>query len=637
MNIRSLLQPFSGMKRRILGTLAVAGFFAAGAAVATASGPQFNNLSNDYPTLQVAKAGGQWSTSTAAQVGDTVSLFVWDHNTVPNTTAHGVTIKVSLPTAVESTHVPSATVSASNADSVTGTATINVGTESQLSYIPGTAVLYRNVNGVMQPVSWPSNVHPDDVVNGGVNLGDQGGCWTYAQAVLIQVKINGTTPQINTNKQTQLNNGPAYADSANASPGDTVNFKIFLENTGNGTGHNAQITDPLDSHLTYVPNSSIVKTKVNNQDVYTDYPDSNIQLNGNTLTWSFGDMAARPDAALYLQFQAKVADANAFPIGTTTLQNCALSKFTEVSKSTNCVTVIVTRDQNPVISFTVKKEVQNRTLGDSRWYDNLPATAGPGDTISYRLTAENTGNTLAQNVTLQDVLPAGVSFVGNTKLYNAQNPNGTPISGSAIVNGGYVFTQLASGSAQAQIIIFDAKVTSQCVGTQTLVNVAKVIYLGAVKAQDDASVILSCTHGLIITKDVLNPVSGTYQKHVTGFHEGDTIIFRVVVQNNSNTTVNNPIVRDVLPDFTTYEQGSLSIDGEFMSQQVQDVFWNGGVTLTNLTPGMTKTLVFRLHVTECPPFGDTTITNTAFVHADGVAEVSDTATAVVTVNRPDLP
>jgi uncharacterized repeat protein (TIGR01451 family)/fimbrial isopeptide formation D2 family protein len=634
MDLRNLVKPFQGMKRRLLGTLAIAGFFAAGAATATASGPAFNNLSNDYPTLQVAKAGEQWSGSTNAQVGDVVNLFVWDHNTQVNTTAHNVQIKVTLPTSVATSHVPSATVSADNASPVTGHATINVGTESKVAYIPGTATLYKNVNGTMTPVDWPQGVNPDDVVTTGVHLGDQDGCWTFAQAVVLQVRIEGTAPNINTNKQVQLDGGPAYSDSANAQPNDTVNFKIFLENTGNGTGQNAQIVDTLDSHLSYVPGSSIVKTKVNNQDVYTDYPDSDIQMNGNTLTWSFGSMAPRPDAALYLQFQAKVANKDAFPIGTTTLHNCATSKFTGVSKDTNCVTIIVTRTQDNVVSFTVRKEVQNSTLGDNRWYDNNPATAAPGDTLAYRLTVVNTGNVTADNVTLKDILPASVSFVGNTKLYNAQHPDGIAISGDAIVHDGYVFDHLVNGSDNQQIIIFQAKVTDQCNGSHTYVNKAQVIYLGAVKAEDTASVIVNCTRGLNIVKDVLNPATGQYQDSVSGFHEGDTLVYRVVVQNSGNTTVTHPVLRDVLPEFTDYQANSLTIDGEFMSQGVQDAFWGDGITLTNLTPGMTKTITFRLHVTECPPFGDTTITNRAFVKADNIAEISDTATAVVTVRRP---
>lgn len=637
MKLRNLFQkPLKGLARKLLGVLAVAGFAAGGALTATASGPQFNNLPNDYPTLQVAKAGEQWSTSTSAQVGDTVNLMVWDHNTVPGTTAQNVRVKVQLPQSFAATHVPSATVSADNAQSVTGTAQVSVGVASKLSYLPGTAKLYRNVNGQMQQVAWPAGVNPDDVVSGGVNLGNQAGCWQYAQAVLLQVHVDGGNPAINTNKQVQLDGGPAYSEHANAAPGDTVNFKIFFENTGSGVGQQAKIVDTLDSRLSYVPGSSIVKKKVNGNDVYEPYPDSQIQFNGQTLTWSFPDMAARPDAAIYLQFKSKVA-ATGFPVGTTTLENCARAQFTGVSANTNCVQITVTVNPAPVVNFTIKKEVLNVTLGDNRWYDALPGTAAPGDTLAYRITTINTGNTVANSVTVQDNLPAGVSFVGNTKLYNQANPNGVAISGNALVNNGYVFNQIAPGSAHYQTLVFHAKVTEQCSGSQTYVNKARVIWNEAIRAQDDATVMVSCRPGLNITKDVLNPATGQYQDHVTGFYEGDVLVFRIVVQNNGNTTVMNPVLRDVLPEFTEYQANSLTIDGEFMSSAVQAAFWNGGITLTNLTPGMTKTLTFRLKVTDCPPFGDTVITNRAFVRADGIAEISDTATAVVHVRRPNLP
>jgi uncharacterized repeat protein (TIGR01451 family)/fimbrial isopeptide formation D2 family protein len=638
MELRSLMQsPFKATLRRLAGFLAIAGFFAGGALTATASGPQFNNLPNDYPTLQVAKHGQQWSGSTTAQVGETVNLFVWAHNTVPGTTAVNTRVRVNLPTQMANTHVPSASVSADNAQTVTGTATINVGTTSRLAYLPGTARLYRNVGGTMQEVQWPAGVNPNDVVTGGVRIGNLDGCWQFAHAVLLQVKVEGGQPAINTNKAVQLNGGSVYSTATEAQPGDVVNFKIFLENTGNATGVNARIVDTLDQRLTYVPGSSIAKKKVNNQDIYEPYPDSQIHVSGRTLTWSFGNIAPRPDAAIYLQFQARVAAKEAFPIGTTVIQNCATAQFDGVSKDTNCVTITVIRSQDPVISFSLRKEVTNLTLGDSKWYDEQAASAAPGDRIAYRLTVINTGNTAAQNVTLKDILPANVTFDGNVRVFNAANPAGIPITGDAIVQAGYIFSEIRPGSDNYQRIVFHAKVTGDCHGNLTLVNRAQVIHAGTVKAEATATVIVSCVRGLIITKDVLNPRTSQYEKNVTGFREGDVVVFRINVQNNGNVTVRNPIVRDPLPQFTQYQANSLTIDGEFMSPAVQEAFFAGGIRLTDLPPGMGKVITFRVKIVDCPPFGDTTITNRAFVKADGIAEISDTATAVVTVRRPGLP
>jgi uncharacterized repeat protein (TIGR01451 family) len=636
MNLRNLFRrPLSSLTRKVAGALAVASFFTGGVLTATASGPEFNNLPTDFPTLQVAKPGQSWSTATTAQVGDMVNLFVWDHNNVPDTTAKHVTIKVDLPTAFATKHVPEASVSATNAETATGSSTINVGTESKLAYIVDSAVLYRNVGGELKPVSWPAGVNPNDIIGKGVDLGDQNGCWTYAQAVLLKVRVEGGTPAINTNKKVQLDGGAAYSDSTTAQPNDVVNYKIFMENTGNATGRDTKITDTLDSRTTYVPGSSLLKVKVNNEDKYIRMDDKDILFNGKTITWKFDDMAPRPSAAFYLQFQVRVAQKDQFSVGSTTIENCARASFSDVTKNTNCVTVIVNRSQDDVISFSLRKEVTNRTLGDSKWYDRQLASAAPGDRIAYRLIVVNTGNTTAQNVVLKDILPAGVSFEGGVKLFNKEHLNGVSISGDAIVKGGYTFAQIANGSDNYQTITFEAKTSASCSG-KTLVNNSQVLYNGAVKAQDDASLICG-TRGLLITKDVLNPATGQYQDSVGGFVEGDEIVFRINVQNNGTTDVIRPKLRDVLPQYTSYVRNSLTIDGEFMSDLVQNAFFADGMVLTNLKPGMGKVITFRLKATDCPPFGDTIITNRAYVTADQISELSDTATAIVSVRRPQLP
>lgn len=607
------------------------GLFAAGASVATANGPVFNGLPNDHPTIQVAKPGAQWSIQTSASVGDVVNIFGWIHNNADDNTnpAYNVRYKATGSTPEGSNHTLTGRITADNAATVTGTATVNVGQASRLRYIPGTAKLYKNINGTLTQVSWPAGVNPDDLVSAnGANLQTILGCWANAQAIVAQYQVEGVTPQPHTNKQVQLSGGAAYSESVSARPADELAFKVFLENRGTGTGLNPKVVDTLDSRLTYVPGSSKMRVKINNVDQDINIPDSQIQFNGQTITWNLGsEMAARPDAAIYLQFKAKLADASAFQIGTTTLQNCAQAGFTQGMATSNCVQISVQRDADPVVSFTIRKEVTNLTLDNGRWYDNQYNNARPKDRLAYRLTIINTGNTAAENVSLKDILPSGVTYAGNgTRNGATANLNGITAAG---INIGTV----QPGTANAQRFTFEATVADSCATPSPAVNTAQVIWNSQVRATDTAGTNISCSQSLIITKQV-SANGAQFANQVTS-REGDVVTFRIYVQNNGNTTLVQPVVRDPMPQYLSYVSGSLAIDGEFMSQTVANGFFGTtGMMLTNLAPGEGKVITFQARVADCPPFGQTIITNTAYAWAQGVAQQSAMAKVVVEVRKP---
>jgi uncharacterized repeat protein (TIGR01451 family) len=650
------MKMFSSLKKwasRLLPAAVLGLFIAGGALTAGASGPVFNGIhtpNGDYPTLQVAKAGDTtWSTSRDANIGDTLYLYVWVHNS-GDATANNVHAKVTLPTDTATTFSPSATLTADNAASLTGNVTINIGQESRLSFVPDSAQLQKSQMGSdgrfhMVDVSWPTGVNGNDVVGpNGVALGNIDPCWQYAQAIRLQVRVEGTQAGINTNKKVGIAGGAPFSDAVNAQPGDAAEYRIFFENTGTGTGHEPQIEDTLDAHHKYIPGTSFARVKQNNNDYDQPIPDSNIRIENladgrQRLTYQFTDMAPRPDTAFYLLFQVRLANADAFPVGTTVIPNVATASFAGgISQTTNQTTITVVKAETPVVTFTLVKQVANVTIGDNTWKDELNGSAGPGDTVAFKLTMTNTGNTTADQVTLKDILPTGMTFVDGTgRLYNRNTGNdGTPISGNDIVNNGYVFAHVEAGTPNQQIFIFHAKLTNDCSGQQTLTNIGRVFWQGNKMAEDTARVIYACERGLIIQKDVQVPGSSNWVDNGGVVAESVVLKYRIIVTNNGNTVVNNPVLRDTLPSDVTYINNSLRIDGEVMSGAVQNGFFNQGALLTNFTPGMSKTITFEVRVADCPTLGDHQLVNTAFVKADGVAEKSDTATVTLRVNRPDL-
>jgi len=594
---------------------------------------------------------GTWGSSVSAAPGATVDLMVWDHNNAidnpsdPNdqSIAHNVKIKVMLPTQTATTQSVSATVGADNAATVTGNVTLNLSTAANVSYIPGSAQLLKNDITInkMVPVNWPTGVNPDQVVTTGVNLGDQHGCWQFAQAVMIQVKVNAPgSPHIFTQKWVQRAASPAtWASSTTANPGDLLNFQIQVTNDGTAVGTYTTVTDVLDSRLAFKPFSSTVNAyyvrKVNGSDQTITIDANHMTVQGQTVVFGFDDMQPTADATIFVYFQAQVADAGQFQVGNTNFQNCETSSFTGGISATACANIIITKSPTPVVTFTLQKQVQNMTIGDNSWHDTQAAK--PGDEVAFRLVLLNSGNTPAQNVTLKDILPAGLTFDGNVKLYN-KTVQGQVISGNDLVNNGYVFATVGNGSDNDQIITFQAKVAGDCSGQNTLTNVAKVIYQNNVAAQSQASVTVVCTRGLVITKTIQDPTDQLF-KHSIGFvHEGDVLTYKIVVQNTGNTQLFNIVLKDALPEQVDFVNGSLTADAITQGQTAETGFKdpNTGIQLTNLMPGIPKTIIFQVTVKPCPPLGDIPLVNTATVSANNVPTVSDSASTTVQVRKPVL-
>lgn len=610
--------------KRVLSTTLFGAVLVSGLANVTASGPVFNGPGN-YPTLQVARANAtSWGTSTGASIGETVKFMVWINNDINNTVAHSTTAKVTMPTGVSNSSTISAAISASNAATVTGTSVVNVGQPSRVGYITGTAQLFENnAQNQLSPVSWPNGVNPDTLVSTGVNLGDQIGSndFSHARAIMFSAMVEGTVATINTNEAIQLNGGAPFNTSATAGPGDIVSFMVLLENTGNTTGTHPRIVNMLDNNLTYVPGSSYMQVKRNNQDYRVQLDDHLINFNGQTITWAFDNMAPRPDAALYLIFQAKVADSAT----STVVKNHSSAQFDGVAKDTNEVTLTINRSAG--VSFNLQKQVKNVTLHDNLWYDDRLASASAGDTVAYRLNLINTGSTTAQNVLLKDLLPAGLQFTGNASIRVGANPTVTPVSGDAIVNGGYTIDSIAPGNENGISFYFEAKLTGACTN-DVVTNLGQVIYGAQLKAQDGAQIIYACTRGLIISKTALDKNDNTYKHDIGAVAQNEVITYRINVINNSTTTLVDPVLRDVLPQYASYVANSLSIDDEPLDQRSQQDFFNTGVILTTLTPGMSKTIKVQFKVAACAP-QVVEVVNTAFAKAQNAAEVSDTAKAKI--------
>ncbi len=163
---------------------------------------------------------------------------------------------------------------------------------------------------------------------------------------------------------------------ATANPGDTLTYTISIQNVGNDAA-TVDVTDDINDLLAH-------------GDYNNDASPATTSFTAGVLFWD--DLSVGAGLTATLTYSVTLDDT--FPQGTTHLPNVVVvvgpgSNCPDESEDANCDTD-TTVEANP--SLVVEKSIggQHQT------------TANPGDTITYTITVENTGDADATNVVVTD-------------------------------------------------------------------------------------------------------------------------------------------------------------------------------------------------------------------------------------------
>lgn len=268
--------------------------------------------------------------------------------------------------------------------------------------------------------------------------------------------------------------------------------------------------------------------------------------------------------------------------------------------------------------------------GDTTWHEEI--TANPGDSIAYHLGVRNEGGTSASGVLVKDILPTYMTYTpGTTYIYTKDHPEGIK-QADTLFTGGIVISDIAPGQDNVVYVTYRTKIdVDMPAGAFALNNVAKVFLNGVEQDQDQAKVTVTAQRGLVLDKKVSNGVSWVEQ-NTANF--GDTISYRIIVRNTGNTPLSNVILKDALPMFVNYVNGSTKIDGVATGDSINTA---NGLALGSIAAGAEKTITLQGKIVGCAPLGQSNLLNTAFGRADSVTEISDSATTILTVMAPVTP
>jgi uncharacterized repeat protein (TIGR01451 family) len=337
----------------------------------------------------------------------------------------------------------------------------------------------------------------------------------------------------------------SFANTATASPGDTLEYQIIVTNNGSAAASGVVVTDAVAANSSYVPGSCAGGTSCS--------------FSSPTVTWQVGTLAANGGSAT-LTFRVTLAAS--FPAGTTQVKNTAVvDSDQENPHNSDETTVNVSANPN----VTGNKDVRNVTAGGS--FANT-ASASPGDTIEYRIVLTNSGNAAASGTTVTDAVAAGSSYVANSCT------GGTSCTGTA-TNVSWTVGTIAANGGTATLTFRVTLAASFPAGTTQVKNTAVVDDdQESPKPTDETTVNVTGTPNLTIAK------AADQTKVVAD----DTITYTLTYGNTGNATANGSMITETVPSGTSYVSctGGCTQSGGTVTWDVGAVTVGGGgsVTLT---------------------------------------------------------
>ncbi|PFT99487.1 cell surface protein [Bacillus thuringiensis] len=363
--------------------------------------------------------------------------------------------------------------------------------------------------------------------------------------------------------QTTINNASIAAtksaDKQFANVNDIITYTTTLTNNGNTLALNVIFTDVIPNGTSFIPNS----VTVNGNTLPNVNPASGIAID-----------PINPNANTIISFQVQVnsiPNPNPIPNQSNTTYQYVVDPNLPPASANTLSNVITTQINNATIVAT--KSV------------NTP-TAAIGDIVTYTIAVTNTGNIPASATVLTDGLGAGASFIQNSvTINNVPQPGLDPSLGVHLADispGDTVFITF-----QAQILAIPP--------SGTLTNNALVNYEYTVNPNQSPAV------GSTVTNTTVTPIIDATlvinkSASTTFATIGDTITFTSAVTNNGNTTANNIIFTDTIPNGTTFIPNSFKINGV----TVPNANPQNGINIGNLNSNASATLSFQVNITTIP-------------------------------------
>lgn len=383
-------------------------------------------------------------------------------------------------------------------------------------------------------------------------------------------------------------------DKEFAEPGETITFTMGITNNGNVPANNVIVTDTIPNDTTFVSGS----VRVNGAPRAGDNPQSGINAGsidpGQTVTASFSVVIDT------------VPDPNPIP-------NTAIVDYNYTVDPS-----FPNGESDAIISNQTETFVGIAVIDGSGFVKDVDFEyADVGYTLTYSFFLTNTGNVTANDVVFTDTIPNDTTFVPNSFTINgATQASANPQSG---VNVGSI------GAGQTTELTFQVVVdtipTPNPIPDTATVNFTYILVPGERPRRSSGN------SNTVFTRVNRAQIELAKCSDVSFAGIGDTITYSVDVINTGNTTANDVILIDTVPDGLEFVANSVTVNGTGQSGANPD----NGIELGDIGAGELVAVQFRARVIEIPEQNPTI--NNAIANYDYIVDPSLPPTEATTISN----
>ena len=381
----------------------------------------------------------------------------------------------------------------------------------------------------------------------------------YEGTISNTATVNGT----DTNEVTEKVHKPNITATKESEPvsgldvtaGNTITYTIKLTNQGTAPGE-VIIKDTIPTGTSFVKGS----IKVGEQ-AQTSLTEENL-ANGITVSLNAGETKN-------VEFKVTVNDIE----NKDSIRNIASTTNQKTSEETQTNETIHTYVE-PIISSTKSQTTEN----------NLDYVV-EGEKITYTITVTNAGD-LEKNVTIQDTIPEGTTFVEGSITVNGEER--ADLSQTNLESGISINVPARTSVAQAgtATVMFQVTVNDLPENTYqgTITNKA------LVDDEETNEITEDVRKAHVRIGKTSDPASGSQVV------AGQEIRYVIVLENKEGTAPSTLVVKDSIPEGTTFVEGSIRVNDIDLGNTLEDLTTNG-ITV-DIPAGETRTVEFRVKVND---------------------------------------
>ncbi|MGE1055109.1 cell surface protein, partial [Bacillus sp. GFa4/2] len=342
-----------------------------------------------------------------------------------------------------------------------------------------------------------------------------------------------------------------YADLQTIIP-----YTISIINNGNIQVENIIVTDIIPANTSFIENSVIV----NGNARPNDNPLNGIQID-----------TIPPNTTATILFQVRVT---------------SIPQTNPISNTSTIEYEYTLPDRPPItetiISSAAATEINHANLNSNKAVDLAFATVG--DTLTYTITLNQTGNVAVNDVIIQDIIPQGTTFIENSVIVNGETlPGVNPVSGIPIGT-------ITIG--EDAIVSFQVTVTS--IPTPNELNNNAITTFNYIVNPNNVPVTNTTTTNTVTTTVQNDNVIAIKAVDFTSALPGQTLTYTITITNNGNIIIEDLLLVDTAPADTTFVIGSVTINGINQPNANPE----NGITLGNLAPNESVIITFQVTISS---------------------------------------